>query len=134
VTTRRGHRRRALKWCQTEQVAGRRGDDSGRSDDRPVAPGALPQTPGFLRHGLGCSRAREKKGPATSAQRGGCLGRTVGRVIPRRVASPQSPTPFHPAGSWYQRTSRRRSEAEASNEDRLNMTTAWLASGALTLT
>jgi hypothetical protein len=66
-----------------------------------------------------------EKSPATWTQRGRCLGRTVGRVIPRRVASPQSPTPFHPAGSWYQRTSRRSSEADESNEDRLHAATAW---------
>jgi hypothetical protein len=53
----------------------------------------------FLRHVLRCSKGR--KSPAPLGQRGKCLGRTVGRVIPRQVASPQSLTPFHPATRLY---------------------------------
>lgn len=40
---------------------------------------------------------RDEKSPVPVRERGKCLGRTVGQVIPRQVASPQSLTPFGPA-------------------------------------
>ena len=54
----------------------------------------------FSRHELGCPRGEENR-PRNHLRGRGRLEmhpwRTLGRVIPCRVASPQSPTPFHPA-------------------------------------
>jgi hypothetical protein len=63
-----------------------------------TADGALPQTPGFLRHGSGVRYVKEK--PLTGfVVRGLVLDRrTVDLAIPCRVASPQSPAPFHQTG------------------------------------
>lgn len=64
----------------------------------------------FLRHDSGVQGWRHKKAPgsAMSPEARGTPWRTVGRDIPRQVASPQSLTPFLPAHTRY------RSVAQAS--------------------
>src|SRR4051794_36667175 len=51
-----------------------------------------------------------RNGPPATSVGGGHLEerprRTVGRAIPRWVARPQSPPPFHPAGRGYRRGGR----------------------------
>jgi hypothetical protein len=52
----------------------------------------------FLRHGSGVRW--HEKAPDHQCVRGHKRHRrTIGRIIPCRVASPQSPTPFHPAAT-----------------------------------
>ena len=60
--------------------------------------GLCPKPRDFWRHGSGVRSVKEK--PLTGfAVRGMVLDRrTVDLVIPCRVASPQSPTPFHQTG------------------------------------
>jgi hypothetical protein len=63
------------------------------------------RTVGFFEAWLRCPMVGEGESrfprPPGWSEGTGCHRHTVGRVIPCRVASPQSPTPFHPASGAY---------------------------------
>lgn len=76
-------------------AARRRGSHAGAP---PASLGALPQTPGFSKAWAPVSEGEKERGSAAAKdKRSRRSRRTVGQAIPRRVASPQSPTPFRPA-------------------------------------
>jgi hypothetical protein len=67
--------------------------------ERRLLGGQPPNPRDFLRHGSGVRLAGKEGGPAIRVGGGAeeRRRRTVGLAIPRRVASPQSPTPFRQA-------------------------------------